>query len=633
MRRPRFIGLLLAALWSPANGGAGQTSIVKPAIEWRIEAGFAPLAHLAAPAAASTKWLPAVDTSGTIESFEQWYRRTSTAGESPYVEFLDSNRNPWNAALGRYRQDYADPQRTVILARMPGAGPECRWTVTGTNASPMVSAPVPCDAWSRTEAPITGGRLSVVAGDLSDSTPLNIDHKVVVALGDSYGSGEGNPDVPTRWKPKSAPPGSYSWLRDPEKKGSLIESGARWWDTSCHRSFWSHQTYVALRLAAENTHRLVTYLHYSCSAAEIFDGVMVRQRNPPGMEDCSGSRCILPASQIAATVRNLCRGQVLAASPVITAISREVNAVANAPNKKLYFMDTYAKIGLDLAQCAGELRTPDLVLLSIGGNDIGFGALAGWAVVPPEARNPIAKTLGLFRHFRGLRVTCPEKALQRGCKKPYDSHLINQLGRRFKLMGRALSELTHVVPANVVITGYPDPLRDRSGRVCGDPPGTRLDSPWSGGHSKLPLGEDDWDFNILRDEASILSTYTLPSLRQAIQNAASHEGFTSADATADVFLGHCWTESDPGDSSTALPSATPQHWSCPGLPTGSPACWQPFAPRRRFIRTINDALLTQSSERDDDMTGAVHPTAQGHAAVAEAVMNAVRTTPSFRSFP
>jgi hypothetical protein len=461
--------------------------------------------------------------------------------------------------------------------------------------------------------------------------PVRVDHRVIVAIGDSYGSGEGNPDVPTRWKTGAAPVGSYDWLEDPGKKGSLIDTGARWWDTPCHRSFWSHQTYVAMRLASESQHRLVTYLHYSCSAAQVFDGMMVRQIKPPGRDDCSGRGCGVPTSQLAAVVRDLCAGTAEDSTAAIADITESVRKTAKAKDRKLFLMGTYDEIGLDLADCEGDYREPDLMLVSIGGNDVGFGSLAGWAVLPVEARNPLAKWLGLFRLFRGLIVTCPAHARQSrwGCREPYDTHLINQLERRYRLLGRAIRDLVRINPENVVVTSYPDPLHNRKNEICYDPVDGKDRSPWAGGYTRVPFCKKGWDFNIVEGEALQLGKYTLPLLRAAIEDAAKREGFASASATGDAFVGHCWREADEGDWTMALPSAAQSEWKCTGQEAGAPACWQPFAPRRRFIRTINDSLLTQSSARDDDMTGAVHPTAQGHAAVADAMMTTVMTTPAF----
>ncbi|MGE0361151.1 MAG: hypothetical protein AB7H93_09905 [Vicinamibacterales bacterium] len=630
-----FAAAIVVVLVDPGGGTRAQTTSNLAIIEWKVEAGFSPFAALPDAAAVSATWLPRA-VGGTLESFAQWYNRVSVEGRSPYAALLDSPRNPWDAVLGRYREEYARPASVAILARAPGAGTSCRWTVTTPGEAVSSDVTAACASWQRLDVALAGTRLSVAGETTTGSTDVRVNHRVVVGLGDSYGSGEGNPDVPTQWKPGAAPVGSYRWLSDPGKDGSMIAAGARWWDTACHRSFWSHQSYVAMRLAAENPHRLVTFLHYACSAAEVFDGVLVRQHDPPGMESCQGLRCFLVRSQVGAAIRDLCDGSVVTSSAAIGAIDANVKADA-----RLYFMKSYKRVALDLAECRGRHRRPDLVLLSIGGNDVGFGALAGWAVTPSRARTRVGKLLGSYALLRGTKVTCPEKAIQTGCREPYDVDLIRQLPRRFTLLAPVLTNLLGVSQDHVVVTTYPDPLRDRKGEVCGDKAGFRPESPWAGAHSQLPVGwlrnltgiGTKWDFNLLATEAVILSRHTLPNLRGAIEASARSHGFVVASGAADAFVGHCWTERNEGDAPTALPSARPADWSCTGQPAGSPSCWRPFTVRQRFIRTINDALLTQSSARADDMTGAVHPTAQGHAAVADRVLEALRTVPGLDANP
>lgn len=639
------LGAELTRAQAPAN---------QAAIEWKVEAGFAPLAALPDVAVAAA-WMPQA-AGGTLESFAQWYDRVSLAGRSPYAALLDSTDNPWDAGTSSYRSEYARPTRVAILARALGAGSSCRWTLTAAPGTAPLTVTEACASWQRFEVPLAGARLSVTGATGSGSAGIDVDHKVIVGLGDSYGSGEGNPDVPTQWMPGAAPVGSYRWLSDPGKDGSMMAAGARWWDTSCHRSFWSHQSYVALRLAAENPHRFVTFLHYACSAAEVFDGVMVRQHEPPGMDkgvcksrppapdsspDLRNAGCYLPASQLAAMVSDLCYGEVVQTSPAINSMRRSV--AERAERDDLYRMDTFDDAGLHLRQCLGQLRQPDLILLSIGGNDIGFGSLAGWAITPPRARSFVGRLFGGWALIRGLLVVCPATGRPPGdkCRRPFDSDLIEQIPARFELLSQALTSVLTVDPKRVVVTAYPDPLRDRLGAICGDPEGYHPDGPWAGAYTKLPLlwlrritrVGLRWDFNIREREAKVLSARTLRDFGAAVAKGAELAKFGGTTPTGEVFVGHCWTEKNEGDAPTGLPSARPTDWSCTGQPAGSPSCWKPFAASRRFIRTINDALLTQSSARSDDMTGAVHPTAQGHAAVADRVLETTRMLPSLASSP
>ena len=100
-------------------------------------------------------------------------------------------------------------------------------------------------------------------------------------MGDSFASGEGNPDVPVRFSPdrttdygfgpNNTPLSGYPARIGDWKDigdGKFIEENARWQDQACHRSLYSHQLRAALQLAIEDPHRAVTFVGFACSGAE-----------------------------------------------------------------------------------------------------------------------------------------------------------------------------------------------------------------------------------------------------------------------------------------------------------------------------------------------------------------------------
>ncbi|MGI9423643.1 MAG: hypothetical protein ACR2PA_10650, partial [Hyphomicrobiaceae bacterium] len=91
---------------------------------------------------------------------------------------------------------------------------------------------------------------------------------LIVGFGDSFASGEGNPDMPVRFSPERTadygePTDEIQLKGYPARIGSWSEIGdrnfiannARWLDQACHRSLYSHQLRVALQLAIEDPHR------------------------------------------------------------------------------------------------------------------------------------------------------------------------------------------------------------------------------------------------------------------------------------------------------------------------------------------------------------------------------------------
>lgn len=632
-----------------------STSVLAaPKIQWRVEAGFAPFAWTSNPGEISRRWMPMSD-SGVVETFDEWYLRLAREGngisDSPYSKFAQGQNSPWDQAKGHYLDAYARPKDVTILAKADDMHGSCKWVVRPSSVVQPIHVSASCEVEAALTIPLAGADISVTSdsGAIATET-VAIDHRVVIGLGDSYAAGEGNPDVPTQWRNEAPKPNTYDWFASSKPGKSLIAQDARWFDTACHRSFWSHQTYTAMRLAAENPHRRVTFLHYACSGAEIFDGMLVRQRQPPGLKKlCNDNRdpasCFVPRSQLAAAVIDLCKGGEQGTTPTSQWI-KDFSANVATKSKPFYKMGTYhvaeRKLGssLDLFECTGEQRKPDLVLISIGGNDAGFGQLAMWAIAPYEVRS---KILDVFYGI-GLKVTnatvCPEMGIHKGKCDLTDVDLIRQIARRYDLLSDALDNLVKVSPEKVVVASLPDPIRREysvSPQLCSDEEGVHFENAWDGARGLLPwpglTRSKKWAFNILGNaddsEAAILAKHTLPELRKAIGLGAMSNGFIFASETSEAFVGHGWCERSDNDQPIALPSSSPAEWRCPGSVNGSPACWKPYQPALRYIRTINDSLLTQASSRNDGINGSVHPTAQGQAAVAIKLIDYVHNVPGW----
>ncbi|MEI9901679.1 MAG: hypothetical protein WDN31_17970 [Hyphomicrobium sp.] len=125
-----------------------------------------------------------------------------------------------------------------------------------------------------------GAGVSVeIGGREVASTDIKVHDLLIVGMGDSFASGEGNPDVPVRFsRDRSADYGQRSGTSDltgyPTRVGTwkqigdktFIEENARWSDQGCHRSLYSHQLRAALQLSIEDDHRSVTYVGVACSA-------------------------------------------------------------------------------------------------------------------------------------------------------------------------------------------------------------------------------------------------------------------------------------------------------------------------------------------------------------------------------
>ncbi len=190
----------------------------------------------------------------------------------------------WNDAKNRYvcpdRVDYINPKSHEVIVTLSGAtdaSVDCNWLTTPHGGeSPRGDAiSKPCTAPVEVDVPYPGGMtVSVsVGGREIASTEIKVRDILIVGMGDSFASGEGNPDVPVRFSPERATdygkerpqepisrairPASAPGSRSATKSSSR-RTRAGWIRPATARSI-RIQLRAALQLAVEDPHRAVTY--------------------------------------------------------------------------------------------------------------------------------------------------------------------------------------------------------------------------------------------------------------------------------------------------------------------------------------------------------------------------------------
>ncbi len=206
--------------------------------------------------------------------------------------------------------DYVRPPGWIVQVFDPDAAPgqTCEWTLDGAVIADAGSFPAKAQAALReTAKPVTTADCREVriivpsavpdAGDprktpvlgraridrtTSDGkmTTLEVDpaDRLLIGFGDSFTSGEGNPERPARFNgqawPASGNPGAVDLpARDPDTT-TANDTRAQWTDRWCHRSVYSWQIRSALAIALSDPHRSVTILPYGCSGAAILEGLL-----------------------------------------------------------------------------------------------------------------------------------------------------------------------------------------------------------------------------------------------------------------------------------------------------------------------------------------------------------------------
>jgi len=264
------------------------------------------------------------------------------------------------------------------------------------------------------------------------------------------------------------------------------------------------------------------------------------------------------------------------------------------------------------------------VLLSIGGNDVGFGALAMYAITDgADDLAPIAGWVGSQIRFS------PQVS------RTY----MGVLDQRFKAVKQALGDAFGVAPAHVLQTAYEPIQYDETGALCGSQPMLGMDV-----HPGLRLSKPR-----LQETADFLRDFLgrLDCIASTSKGKSCPAGLATGSGTGFNLV----TDHLPEFSKRGICARDPRRAFADGVDMRvprktlsgddwkpySPAATLPYARHWRLFRTPNDAFLAANTHREGlslfDIlqpvwaglhSGAIHPTAEAHAIVADHMVKHVR---------
>jgi hypothetical protein len=171
----------------------------------------------------------------------------------------------WDRVHGVYEADYVNPTHWIVdfdgCNPLPPTGTRFVWEIDG-----QALAESQCRfSHSFTTQGLHAVRLTVTTPDgqtASFDETVTIKDLFIVSIGDSYASGEGNPDKP--WK---------------------VVKKARWIDSRCHRSATAGPALAALAVEKDDPHTSVTFISFACSGSGLQDGLTGEfKKLPPQLE-------------------------------------------------------------------------------------------------------------------------------------------------------------------------------------------------------------------------------------------------------------------------------------------------------------------------------------------------------------
>jgi hypothetical protein len=398
--------------------------------------------------------------------------------------------------------DYVRPPGWIVRVFDPqaGAGQRCAWTIDG---GVVADAATPSHFQAKTQEALRGAKTTttgdcrevriIVPSDpkdprgvdgratvtrtAPDGSQVNVvatprDH-LVIGFGDSFTSGEGNPERPAVFT-------GSPWIADRFGSSNLParapdptsargpDTRAQWTDRWCHRSVYSWQIRSALDAALRDLHQSVTILPYGCSGATIPEGLLF-EYNGVEWSQASDHGVIGSRAEIGLAYQEVCQGAAFRSPYCRPGDKSPYCGSASPPPSVANDAATgfYEKLSNDVRQRVARCgpkndfkRSADALLLDIGINDVGFSSWVAGLIL----NDPL-----LVRISNGF---IPCVADQGSCAANYrqTKTLFDRLGRRYALLRQILDQYLlpefGIDPSHVIVPVYPPALENEHGEFC-----------------------------------------------------------------------------------------------------------------------------------------------------------------------
>jgi hypothetical protein len=629
----------------------------------------------------------------------------------------------WSAGSWRYancgsERDYILPKTIAILAKVTDdqtrASGICAWALQAPDGS---KKPISGDCGgAKIDIPYAGEatqtlKLCIAAKPnatdcVPDIAPVEVKVRdyLILGMGDSFGAGVGNPDIPAQMESDGRNDLSFytiygvPWQHDfsgaaterrrylPARRGLNGGSGgdgqAQWLDMRCFRSQYGPQFRAALQLATALKHNSVTYVDLACNGATVLQGLLggkpldlgFRPGLPPvpsQFEDAARIVCDrrMPPWKVTVQFQAEFRPSACGEGTLCeykNDKTLDLGALKSATGLTLNQSPAPQQIQLSGCGDDGYRRPIDYVLLSIGGNDIGFASL-----VAQDALLADTLDFDILRHFLQYALGAIEDRKGAEDRLSFLDHIYTRLNEAF----RTLMPMREHDLSRILLTAYPLPDGWKGRSLCGDEiEGARRADQTMDAINVLGgfMSDGAPDQNKKSIVASVhAAACELDVWRMKWMDEAAGASGSMSDACSGISLGSEPPSKLPWRYVTGLvdkvwphgfcafrncsggqgsPDCTAEKAKMPGFESGpifghqpppqtstpyDVGQYRPYHTRERWFRTFNDAYLTtnwQATLTDPSnvanalstlSTSAMHPTAEGYAAIADSLVQAV----------
>lgn len=524
-------------------------------------------------------------------------------------------------ARGRTKTVLKEP--VTVRLTLSGSGNNCTWTPV--SARPVVEAGADICQADMVVTPGEATKVEVRDGSgKAHSTNVITKDILIVAMGDSYSSGEGSPDRPAIYHYLDARYTGDDWFMYAHSP-----TPAEWFDPVCHRSLVSWPVLAALQLALAQKDVTVRLINTTCSGALFYDGLLNAQVKSIGRSN-PRAKTADPDDKLHNELTPSRDGEGrrskdLPNSPLFVRKS-QVNEVREALCASTTERDDVSAGNMPFRakwqHCQDNGRTPDALLLTAGGNDVGFGSAVGGVLIPSKAQYWVTQpVLDLAR--RMLHLIPPDKLADnvREFSKYYAEYVATTIKGAL------------ATPEKTVLMSYPNPIGPGTDACFTKEHSKRLETEYKtfGQLAKAISGSGSgWDVDFTRKEVSLFNNTAFPALQAMIgsANAIKVDWLASARREgSDMAYGYdkrllCTFDSTHENLEPSYFCNASGNDKCKAEPLRN---WNAELPGRKIVNSTNDALLAQRTWKSLPSTnslaraaaGTFHPTTEAHAVAAD----------------
>ena len=314
-----------------------------------------------------------------------------------------------------------------------------------------------------TEAKAVAGQATVMRtspNGTSEGVTVAPKDRLVIGFGDSFTSGEGNPERLALFSGKPWSGGNLP-ARDSDPVSLVTkDTRAQWTDRWCHRSVYSWQIRTALDAALNDPHQSFTVLPYGCSGATIMDGVLYGY-NGVEWSAATNKGVVGSRSEVGLAYQEICQPDAFRSYCASGApwCGRTDAPTPQQEQARGFYAAAAPALRRAAMRCGPNnvfKRSADALLIDVGINDVGFASWAAGIIL----RDP------LLRSASSAMTPCFDGTARCAATRDLFSRLYSRYGLLRTVLDQYMLPDFGIDPSHVIVAVYPPALENETGVFC-----------------------------------------------------------------------------------------------------------------------------------------------------------------------